>query len=534
MSDRTTSVEPINATSTTSTGTPDAGTCKPGAIGTAPFDQFGSLMAPVSWWATSTQQEQLGVWEMYHVSGEQDADFVALCQDYASAAELLDDDEECQGEDTDTEQEEQDQEQPAAVQAAEPVPTATLAQANATLQRFGQQCRTATDHNYVLGQLAAQFVDEFLGAAPGKSTRTTAVERLAAEWLLWDEESMAEPQSQAMKRLRAKVNVLLRGNAVANLLGDGRGVAKGDGTKRGKGKGRGRQESAPIAWGKLRELSPLVERDADDYREAWHVLEHVRDQAASLVAEVASSGMAREDVVKAVAKLVEEERTARLAEAKAQGAAAAREAAEKREAEMAARKAAKDAEREAAKLATVAEEQGTEEAKDAAAKALEQLREEQARAKAATDAAEQAARRLARQQEEEREATRKAAEAEAKKATKAAKRERAEGPASVAPPTPVANQGTSLLAAARLGTAKDVAEMAVELVAGSDEPDDVFEHLLHQLDGHKDLSKQTHRAVKAALLVLSRKASPLPADVANRLTAADGGAAAAVNGQLAA
>src|SRR5262249_13904108 len=111
-----------------------------------------------------------------------------------------------------------------------PVPTSTLAQANKTLAAFGAACRDATDANYRLAALAAQYVSEFLGAAPGKATRATAVERLASEWLLWDEESMGTPTTQSLRRLRERVNVLLRGHAVATLLGDGRGVSKGDGT----------------------------------------------------------------------------------------------------------------------------------------------------------------------------------------------------------------------------------------------------------------------------------------------------------------
>src|SRR5947209_5090206 len=61
----------------------------------------------------------------------------------------------------------------------EPKPTATLAQCNATLAKFGAECRTAADANYRLADLAARYVAEFLGAAPGKAQRSTAAERLA-------------------------------------------------------------------------------------------------------------------------------------------------------------------------------------------------------------------------------------------------------------------------------------------------------------------------------------------------------------------
>jgi hypothetical protein len=492
-------------------------------------EQFAAAMSGVSWWATSTQGEQQCVEEMYADSGEQLADFVAMCGEYASATELLD------GEDADAEADDEEQATEPTPAAQEPAPTHTLQQANATLAAFGRQCRTAADHNYRAAALAAQFVDEFLGAAPGKSTRTTAVERLAAEWLLWDEESMAVPQATAMKTLRARVNVLLRVNAVASLLGDGRGVAKGDGSKKGRGKGKA---DGPLPWGTLREFSPLVERQADDYRETWGGLPHVAEKAKQLVAEVASSGMARADVVKAVAALVEEEQRERLANARRQAEADQAEADQAREAEMAARKAAADAKREADAAAEKAKD-GTPESADAAAKALATLREEQAKAKAATEAAALAAQKAAQREREEADAAKRQAEADAKRAAKEAKaKEREERPAAVAPPTPTASQGTNLLASAKMGTAKDVAGMALELIVGSDEPDTVFEALLDALDGHKELSKATHRAIKAARLAVSHKpgvrASASPAAVATVLEAVDTTAAAHVNGQLAA
>ena|SRR5579862_71043 len=136
----------------------------------------------------------------------------------------------------------------AAPVVTEPVPTHTLAQANATLAAFGKQLKQQADGNYRVAALAAQYVAEFLGAAPGKSTRTTAVDRLAAEWLLWDEESMSVSQHTAMTRLRSKVNLLLKVHAVGTLLGDG----KGDGTAAGKGKSKGKDQ--PIAWSTLREF----------------------------------------------------------------------------------------------------------------------------------------------------------------------------------------------------------------------------------------------------------------------------------------
>jgi hypothetical protein len=69
---------------------------------------------------------------------------------------------------------------------------------------------------------------------------------------------------------------------------------------------------------------------------------------------------------------------------------------------------------------------------------------------------------------------------------------------------------------------KDVAEMAAELVVGGEAPDDVLAALLDMLDGHKELSKASHRAVKAARASLSASASRIsPATVATALAAAD-------------
>ena len=57
----------------------------------------------------------------------------------------------------------------------------------------------------------------------------------------------------------------------AVLLGDGRGVAKGGGTGKGRGKGKAAADR-PLAWGKLLEMAPLVERFPDDHAERWSVL----------------------------------------------------------------------------------------------------------------------------------------------------------------------------------------------------------------------------------------------------------------------
>src|SRR5215211_7521415 len=126
---------------------------------------------------------------------------------------------------------------PPTTDADTPAPTSSLAQANKTLERFGKECRNQADANYVLASLAQQYVEEFLGAAPGKAQRATAVETLADEWAKWSEESLTLDRATLLRRMRERVNLLLRCNAVAHLLGDGSGVAKGNGTASGRGKG---------------------------------------------------------------------------------------------------------------------------------------------------------------------------------------------------------------------------------------------------------------------------------------------------------
>lgn len=194
-----------------------------------------------------------------------------------------------------------DQDDSSASEEQAPAPSSTLAEANRTLTRFGAECRRQADANYTLGALAFQYVQQFLGASPGKAQRPTAVGCLAEEWRRWDEESMSQTVQAATKRLKDRVNTLLAVHAVATLLGDGSGVEKGDGTAKGRGKGA---KGGRIAWGTLRELRPLVERDDDDYSETWRVTPGLADAGRALVVEIATSGLARADVVTAVAKLM--------------------------------------------------------------------------------------------------------------------------------------------------------------------------------------------------------------------------------------
>jgi hypothetical protein len=319
-------------------------------------------------------------------------------------------------------------------EADAPAPTSSLAQANKTLERFGRECRNQADANYVLASLAQQYVEEFLGAAPGKAQRATAVETLADEWAKWSEESLTLDRATLLRRMRERVNLLLRCNAVASLLGDGSGVAKGDGTKSGRGKG---SKAGRLPWGTLREFCPLVSRQDGEHEERWRVLPSVAEEAQALVNEVATSGMARKDVVAAVAKLM------------------------LKDAEM---------ERDAAKRDGNAD-----------------------RIKAAEDGVQRWGGKV-----EQRTAP----------ATQEGKPSDPPAPASQdgEAPAPAGDcRAENLLKAAAQGTAKDVAEMAVELITGGDEPDDVLELVFRALAQHGELASVSKRACQAALVVLAGK-----------------------------
>ncbi len=447
-------------------------------------EQFAVAMQGVAWWATSTQQEQLAVQELYDPAMGTVEEYAVECSAFASAAELLD----CPADDGDEDE----------VPPAEPVPTVTLVQCNATLAAFGKQLAKQGQGNYKLAAIAAEYVAEFLAVSPGKNQRSTAVERLAGEWLLWDEESMSRPQTTALKALRERVNMLLRGNAVATLLGTGKGLMKSKG------------ECLP--WGTLREFAPLVERDADEHAERWHVQPFVADKAMALLESVAAEGTDRKDVPVKVQALVVEEATARGKLAAEQRAAEQAKAASAREQEMADRKVLADAKRvaDAAEAAAKAPD-ATPEVVAQAVAAVEVVKTATAAVDASTAAATVAKQVAKETEEQERVAKGKQADAEAKAAEKERRRvAKANGQATSAPPTPTANQGTNLLASAAKGTPKDVAAMVYDLFMGSEEPDTLLETVLHGLNGCKELSKVSHRAIKAALVVLATPTVSVP------------------------
>jgi hypothetical protein len=297
---------------------------------------------------------------------------------------------------------------PEAEQAAIDV-QAVLKAANKTLDAFTAAVRNATDANYQLGRLAAQFVAECLAASPGKALRSSAVERLAERMMQESEDSLSLPLKQAMTNARQRVNVLLRGHAVAELLGDGRGVEKGDGSGKGRGKKGGADK--PLPWNKLREFSPLVERLDDDHVEQWSALSPETAEAGkALVAEAATSAMDNKALGAAVAVLVQRH-TEGVTQAKIAKAKAEQEAALAAQQEAAAK--ARDVVTATAEVVAAEQAAGQAKAEDRAAMtaAVEQakakLLAEQQAADAKRREAELAAQKTAEQRKASEEASRK-------------------------------------------------------------------------------------------------------------------------------
>jgi hypothetical protein len=332
-----------------------------------------------------------------------------------------------------------------------PAPTSTLKEANATLAKFGAECRRQADANFQLGALAWDYAQQFLGAAPGRAQRSTAVESLADEWRKWDEESMEESVRAAMERLKKRVNTLLAVHAVATLLGDGSGVAKGNGTGKGRGKG---STAGRISWGTLRELRPLVYREESEHAEKWNVLPSVADAASALVVEIAASGMARKDVVAAVAKLMVVDAELELKAAQESGDPARLKAAEE------------SVERWGGK---VERSEGEGEEGESQGK------------KGATRKGKPAA----CQDDDEDNDQDGGGECRAKNLLK--------GPS-------------------QAGTARDVASMALELIAGCDAPDTVVAHLLAMLAECKELAPSTRAALKPVAFALAEDDEDTPED----------------------
>lgn len=183
---------------------------------------------------------------------------------------------------------------PASPAPALPAPTATLAQCNKDLDRYGRVCAKAADTNYAKAAVAAQYVAHFLGHAPTLARRSTAVDNLAAEEYKWDPEAVAKNRERYLTTLRERVNTLLQCQAVVELLGDGSAHT----APNAKG------VSPRLPWGTLCKFKPLVYRpDPTEYSNTWALLPSVAEEARKLFAEVAAKGQSRDDTDAAVTLL---------------------------------------------------------------------------------------------------------------------------------------------------------------------------------------------------------------------------------------
>jgi hypothetical protein len=282
----------------------------------------------------------------------------------------------------------------------------------------------------------------------------------------------------------------------------------------------------------------LVTRQAKDTpQECWVLLPGLEADCkaafakamSDVLSKAAVEEMARTLLTHHEAAAAEAVRQAKHA-AEAKARQAAQEAARQRQ-ELAAKHAA--AERAAQEAAQAKRSSGVESAELTAnaEAARQELLAKQRETIAAEERERQAKAEAARREKEAAEAAKRQQEAEAKAAErnrKAAEKAAAKGgekPATV-DTTPGAEQGKPearpqlgnlLKAAGKAGTAKDVADMAAELVTGSEAPDDVLEQLLVILAAHGEMSKTSKRACQAALVVLKRQESPSPARVAAAL-----------------
>jgi hypothetical protein len=408
---------------------------------------------------------------------------------------------------------------PAAVQAEQPAaeapapaeqspaqeqePAAPQQTPEALLKAFVAKAKSAATAALEMGRLAKSYTATRM-LLSDKVTRDVCVKCLANAWQEHSDDAVAP----------ARVNLLIRTAATWELFN------ASTGHKPGK-----------VALRVVREFAPLCERKADSRAEEWFVAPALEQQARELWAEATGKGLNGEECAAAVAELLNHQ-------AKRQ-ADAAKEERERKEREQSQAEATRRAEVEAmlAKQREVAalEEQQRQlaqaeqtpqtEAKRAELtaameKAKQDLQAQQQTALAAGRQEEQAAKQVQAAAKVEEQAAKQADKAQE---TAAAKQDKAEGKgqdASKPGPKPRAQAKNLLPAAAKQGTVKDVAEMAAELVTGSDTPDDVLVELLRQLKGSGELSKSSVRALDAALIVLERSERTNPVNVAARMATA--------------
>ena len=281
---------------------------------------------------------------------------------------------------------------------------------------------------------------------------------------------------------------------------------------------------ADVPYGHYRDCwCLLVERQHKDTpQEGWRLLPGLEEEARGLFAKAAADGLSKAAVQEAVQALVrrhaarqaeEAAEAQKRAEAEAQGRAEAerRARAEADRARVEAEAKARAAEGAEAGAMAAAEEEARRAQEEARRRETEALRAEGERARAEAEA------RKAKAEAERREAGKARAEARADRkagrGTREGARAGAEGPC----------RAENLLAQSRHATVKDCAAFAADVLNGHPQPDDVLEALLGLLAGSAQLSAKGKRACKAALVSLSRKEGPSPAEVAAALAPAGNG-----------
>ena len=267
--------------------------------------------------------------------------------------------------------------------------------------------------------------------------------------------------------------------------------------------------------------SQLVDRKVGDTGDVWSVLPGLESECRAAFQSAVTAGIktkdaseqvellvGKYDVLKAKAKRdaetlaakdkAESQRVARLAAAELATKQAELERAEQQASEAAAEVSELPAEQQEVAAADAEAKAGVAEV------ARKALLEQQRATIAANAKAEQDAKDAATAKRVADEADAKLKAAQDKASRKAAGKPTAKDGSGVTVtpgddkrPEPA---GGNLIRAAKQGSVKDVAGMAVELVTGGDQPDDVLVELLNQLKDHAALSKQAHRVVNAALL----------------------------------
>lgn len=377
----------------------------------------------------------------------------------------------------------------AAAEAAEAVEAAAREEAHATLKAavraFAKGERAYRAGLLESGRLCDLYVRQRLALG---DERAAAVQAL-------------EGQLAAYSSGAVDVNRLIACHHAWRLLAEAQGLDKA-------------AESVPYGHYRDAYARLLVRQAKDTPAEAWVLLPGMEAECLALFAAACQAGLSKAAVEEKCQGLLRRYADAQAAEAKARQQQAEAQAQAKREAELRARQQAEQAEAKAKAAADAAEQAGTAEQRADLTRAAEQAREEllvaqRAQARALEEAAE-AARRKAAADAQAKAAEQAKAKADAKAAAKAAKASGQPGGKATAPQTAKtaeARQGSNLLAAAKAGTAKDVAAMCLELLTGSDTPDDVLAELMNMLDGHNALSRPAQRAVKAARVALASRSA---------------------------